>query len=77
MDNFGRNLEEDPFKAYIQAPQFDCGNPISHWTAKLDKCSAKSKTKTVTPEGALAQMSLDFLSAPGKHSNIISDPGDN
>ncbi|PBK83817.1 hypothetical protein ARMGADRAFT_944537, partial [Armillaria gallica] len=39
-------------------------DPISHWTAKLDQCSPKSKTKKVTPEGALARMALDFLSAP-------------
>ncbi len=62
---------QNPFKAYIQAPQFDCGNPISHWTAKLDQHSPKSKTKKVMPEGALTQMALDFLLAPGKLVTIL------
>ncbi len=65
VDNFSCNMEQDPFEAYIRAPQFDCGDPISYWTAKLDKRSPKMKAKTVTPEGALAQMALNFLSAPG------------
>ncbi len=70
VDNFCCNMEQDPFKAYIWAPQFDCGDSISHWTAKLDKCSPKMKVKTVMPEGALAWMALDFLSAPGKLSSV-------
>ncbi|SJL18671.1 uncharacterized protein ARMOST_22268 [Armillaria ostoyae] len=70
VDNFGRNFEQDPFEVYIQAPQFDCGNPISHWTAKLDQCSPKSKTKKVTPEGALTRMALDFLLAPAASTDV-------
>lgn len=66
VDNFSQNMEQDPFEAYIRAPQFDCGDPISHWMVKLDKCSPRMKAKTVMPEGALAQMALDFLSAPGR-----------
>ncbi len=74
VDNFGWNMEQDPFEAYIRAPQFDCGDPISHWTAKLDKRSPRMKTKTVTPERALARMALDFLSAPGKLSALFVVP---
>ncbi|PBK81822.1 hypothetical protein ARMGADRAFT_947673, partial [Armillaria gallica] len=70
VDNFGQNMEQDPFEAYIRAPQFDCGDPISHWTAKLDKHSSKMKAKPVTPEGALARMALDFLSAPVASTNV-------
>ncbi|PBK67359.1 hypothetical protein ARMSODRAFT_889408, partial [Armillaria solidipes] len=70
VDNFGHNLEQDLFKVYIQAPQFDCGDLISHWTAKLNQHSPKSKTKKVTPEGALAQMALDFLSALAASTDV-------
>ncbi len=65
VDNFGRNLEEDTFEAYIRSSSFDCGDPIAHWTAKLNKRPSKSKKRIITSSGALARMALDFLSAPG------------
>ncbi|KAK0451967.1 uncharacterized protein EV420DRAFT_1645902 [Desarmillaria tabescens] len=63
IDNYGRSTEGDVFEAYINDPATDCGDPIIHWSAKLDKRDAKSKKKVVTLMGALTRMALDFLSA--------------
>ncbi|SJL14102.1 uncharacterized protein ARMOST_17557 [Armillaria ostoyae] len=70
VDNYGRSTEGDVFEAYITDPPTDCGDPIIHWSAKLDKRDVKSKKKVVTPTGALARMALDFLSAPAASMDV-------
>ncbi len=40
-------------------------DPLRYWTSLLDECDDTDKF-LVTPQGALAQMALDFLSAPGE-----------
>ncbi|KAK0442737.1 uncharacterized protein EV420DRAFT_1278307, partial [Desarmillaria tabescens] len=70
VNNYRHSTEGDVFEAYINDPVTDCGDPIIHWSAKLDKRDAKSKKKVVTPMGALARMALGFLSAPAASTDV-------
>lgn len=70
VNNYGRSMKGDVFEAYITDSPTDCGDPIIHWSAKLDKQDMKSKKKVVMLIGALTRMALDFLSAPGMSLHV-------
>ncbi|KAK7434482.1 hypothetical protein VKT23_020165 [Stygiomarasmius scandens] len=65
IDNYGKDDSgEDIFTQYIK--EEPCTNdPIQFWTSKLDKPGDKP-----TPKGALAQMGLDFCSAPAASTDV-------
>ena len=54
MDNWGKDVSMDALDEYLRSPTIhNLDNPIQYWTGML---------KGGNP---LAQMALDFLSAPG------------
>ncbi|THU93763.1 hypothetical protein K435DRAFT_669634, partial [Dendrothele bispora CBS 962.96] len=60
IDDYGKDneIDEDVFTKYLKDTT-KTDNPIKFWTSRLDKPGDKP-----TAEGALAQMGLDFCSAP-------------
>ncbi|KAF5328028.1 hypothetical protein D9758_018770, partial [Tetrapyrgos nigripes] len=67
MDEYGQDNtdnEEDVFTVYLRE-KTTAEDPISYWTKRLDKPNAKC-----TPQGALAQMGLDFCSAPAASTDV-------
>ncbi len=56
---------------YLHDPVLeDLDNPLHYWSSLLDPCDQSGKV-TIMPKGVLAQMALDFLSAPGKLFTIL------
>lgn len=69
------NNDGDPLQKYLRDPVIeDLDNPLHYWTSLLDPCDGSGRVSTVTPKGALAQMALDFLSAPGELLLIFGMP---
>ncbi len=66
------NSGEDALEKYLHDPVLeDLDNPLHYWLSLLDPCDQSGKVTLVTFKGALAQMALDFLSAPGKLPIIL------
>ncbi|KAE9391884.1 hypothetical protein BT96DRAFT_763988, partial [Gymnopus androsaceus JB14] len=55
----------DVLEAYLSSPTDADTDPIKYWVSCVDKPGAK-----VTPQGALAQMGLDFLTAPATSTDV-------
>lgn len=66
LDCFGCTNAEDVLEIYSNSPTDADTDPIKYWVSRLDKPGTK-----VTPQGALAQMGLDFLTAPGMLSDYL------
>ncbi len=61
-----QNNDVDALERYLSDPIVeDLDDPLHYWTSLLDECNTEGKVLCVMPKGALAQMALDFLSAPG------------
>ncbi|KAE9395053.1 hypothetical protein BT96DRAFT_792165, partial [Gymnopus androsaceus JB14] len=65
LDQFGHTNAEDVLEAYLNSPTDADTDPIKFWVSRLDKLGLK-----VTPQGALAQMGLDFLTAPATSTDV-------
>ncbi|SJK96756.1 uncharacterized protein ARMOST_00001 [Armillaria ostoyae] len=60
------HTDTDVLEKYLRDPIIeDLDDPLHYWTSLLDPCDRAGKVSSITPKGALAQMALDFLSAPG------------
>ncbi|SJL16081.1 uncharacterized protein ARMOST_19597 [Armillaria ostoyae] len=65
------NDDVDALEKYLSEPVIDdLDDPLHYWTSLLDECDSLGKVIQVTLKGALAQMALDFLSAPATSTDV-------
>ncbi|PBL03910.1 hypothetical protein ARMGADRAFT_904602, partial [Armillaria gallica] len=61
----------DPLEKYLSTPPLeDINDPLHYWMNQLDKSDESGSVIWTTPQGALAQMALDFLSTPATSTNV-------
>ncbi|EEB91800.1 hypothetical protein MPER_09785, partial [Moniliophthora perniciosa FA553] len=67
VERYGLNTTEDVFEEYIASPRdTSITDVIAHWSARLPK----PDDRIITSQHMLAQMALDFLSAPATSTDV-------